>query len=72
MTAKRFFANYFTSARFPERMEVAVSIWRQGRMLRDGNLVIDGRIFGDIPMKLRGVWMEFQDVETSEEPHSNI
>lgn len=72
LSKERFLPNPFASTEF--RSNQWTKMYRtgdRGRMLRDGNLVIEGRISGDTQVKLRGVRMELQDIERNLTQASN-
>jgi hybrid polyketide synthase/nonribosomal peptide synthetase ACE1 len=66
LTAERFIANPFATPQFIARgWTTAYRTFDQGRLLRDGSLVIEGRLDGDTQVKIRGIRIELEDIENT-------
>ncbi|KAF7125782.1 hypothetical protein CNMCM5793_002075 [Aspergillus hiratsukae] len=66
LTAQRFLADRFSPSEFARhgwtRMHLTGD---RGRLLGDGSLELQGRVVGDTQVKLRGLRIDFQDIEAA-------
>ncbi|KAI9771201.1 MAG: putative Hybrid PKS-NRPS biosynthetic cluster [Geoglossum umbratile] len=66
LTSQKFLPDTFTSAEFASRGWTTMHrTGDRGRLLKDGSLILEGRISGDTQIKLRGLRIELQDVEAT-------